>query len=452
MKYHAPTTPTGRSAKPEKTSESAYLIGIFAILVGITPEFTFMGIPKVRLTDLLLPFILMTCGGKTGSGPKIGGPAPLVELFKKLMLWNLGCLFIWGQAPLSPGIFYLGKRLVYGLIAYSAYAAVQTIPSWNRVIRLMVFASPILSFSVLHELNTNIESGGILATSEGMRASGIIANQETSTALYIAVITCISLGAWSAFRDPLWRIGTTISLVAGCAAIMATGSRGGLACIVLAVLITALQHRKRGMSLVLGAAIVGAIGWQFTPPELQERLAGIFPETTATIEAYTMDDAAALDIGGSSIADRALGAQITMQTLIPQSGIFGLGTAFKRLGAIDDFYLTEWVYHGLIGLGLFISLQVSMVKTCQKRARVAQDPAEQGVAASAVTAVIVMSASGIHADTFYLIRPMEALALLLGLVAARQKMNAYQSDSVMARLATGRGPSAKPRFEASARA
>ena len=57
-----------------------------------------------------------------------------------------------------------------------------------------------------------------------------------------------------------------------------------------------------------------------------------------------------------------------------------------------------------------------------KAARETKDPVEKGVATGVATAVVVMSASGIHADTFYLIRPMEFLALLLGLVAARRAL------------------------------
>jgi len=406
--------PPGKSKK-----DQAFLVGIYAILAGITPEFTLLGIPKVRLTDLLMPFLLAACGGVSGSG-KIR--MPLQGLMTSILAWDFCCLFLWGQASFSPGLFYLGKRLVYCLVAYAVFCTVNNTHSWNRILRLLVFTSPILSFTVLHELSRNLQTGGVYGTQEGMRASGIIANQQTSTALYIVVISCIALGAWDAFTDRNWRIGTIASLLTGFAAIMATGSRGGLASIALCVLVTAFQNRKHGAKLLIGALSLATVAWIFTPGELQDRLANIFPETSATIDHFVFGGPEIV-YGGSSVADRALTAQVAFQHLIPEAGLFGLGAAFKVLGAIDDFYLTEWVYHGLIGLLMFVYLQAALVKGCWKIAQQAQDPAERGVARSAVTAVIIMSASGIHADTFYLIRPMEALALLLGLVAARQRLS-----------------------------
>jgi hypothetical protein len=408
--------------------QAAYLVAVYAIAVGITPEFNFLGIPKVRITDLLLPVILLACSPTPAANSKDPNQQmPLAGFFKLIIFWNICCLAFWGQAPWTPGLFYVAKRAIYFLVAYVAFKAVREVNVWNQVVRALVFASPILSFSVLHELGRNIDAGGILATGEGMRASGIIANQQTSTALYIAVISCIALGAWDAFKDARWRLGTVASLATGCAAIFATGSRGGLACVTLSLVLTAAQNPKRGIKLIIVALFFGAIAWQFTPPELRTRLAGILPETQATITGLTSEDGKLVEYGNSSITDRALVAQWAWKELIPKAGLIGAGAGFKNLGAIDDFYLTEWLYHGLIGMVLFAGLQIALFVGTMRIALRSKDPVEQGVASGVATAVVVMSASGIHADTFYLIRPMEALALLLGLVAARRAIGSQDA-------------------------
>ena len=395
----------------------ANLIIFYAIAVGITPEFDFMGIPKVRITDLLLPIILMICAGM--KRPKQEKGLPFTSLFYQMFLWNLGCLFVWGRAAPTPGLFYLAKRLIYFWTAYAAYFAVRDVRDWNRVVRALVFTSPILSLTVLYELHANIDTGGILATGEGMRASGIIANQQTSTALYIAVISCVALGAWDAFKDVRWRLGSLLSLGAGCMAIFATGSRGGLASVILALVMTVLQNPRRAASLLTLGLAAGSVAWITTPAELQSRLAGLLPETQSTFSGIV--EGTDLPIyGTSSITDRWLVAKKLWEEVLPEAGLQGLGAGFKRLGAIDDLYLSEWVFHGIIGLAIFVVFQLHLIVGCYRTAKSSKDPVEKGVAYGTATAVIVMSASGVQSDTFYLIRPMEAMSLLLGLVAARR--------------------------------
>ncbi len=418
-----------RKTTKKKSTAAAFWVLLYAIAVGITPEFDFMGIPKVRITDLLLPVILLTSLSSKRAPGERGRGLPLSGAFMFLFSWNIGALFVWGKAALTPGLFYLAKRLIYFIVVYSVYLAVRDVQSWNRIIRMVVFTSPLLSLSVLHELHSNINSGGILATGEGMRASGIIANQQTSTALYIAVITCIALGAWDAFTDARWRLGTSVSLATGCAAIFATGSRGGLACVVLSLLATIFQNPRRGCSLILVGIFAGGIAWITTPKELQTRLSGLLPETQATISGMTEDGEELPEYGTSSVADRVMMARNALNYIIPQAPVLGLGAGFKRLGAIDDFYLTEWVYHGIIGLGLWIYLQLGVTVGCWRISKQSKDRVERGVAAGATSAMLVLSASGIQGDCFYLIRPMEALSLLLGLVAARREMAQCESTT-----------------------
>lgn len=405
---------------------SAFLVCIYAIAVGITPEFDFLGIPKVRITDLLLPIILVFSFDSKPKGKKTS--LPFAGLITMLMLWDLGSLIVWGEAKLKPGLFYLAKRLVFFLVAYVSCKAIRDIATWNRVVRLLVFTSPILSLSVLHELAANRATTGILSTTEGMRASGIIANQQTSTALYIAAISCLALGAWNAFPDLAWRFGSLVSLATGTMAIFATGSRGGLGCVVLGLVLTVLQRPRQAVTLLFLAALFGSIAWVITPTELQGRMAALFPETQATLLGLTTGEKE-LEVGSSSIADRAYAVQFAMKHWIPSAGLIGLGTGWKRLGAIDDFYVDEWLYHGLIGLVLFLVLQARIIVGCVRIARKATDPVEKGVASGAATAFIVMSFSGFHADTFYLIRPMEMMALLLGLVAGRRAMAERESSA-----------------------
>lgn len=420
--------PQSEPGGPRGRLDPAYLVAVYAVAVGVTPEFTFLGIPKVRVTDLLLPLIFLVCGGAQRTAGLKAASLPLSGLFRGILFWNLGALLLWGSASLRPGIFYLAKRLIYFLVVYVVFISVRRVQVWNSIIRIMVFTSPLLCFTVLGELSRNIASGGVLATTEGMRASGIIANQQTSTALYIAVITSLALGAWDAFKDPLWKLGALASLITGTLAILATGSRGGLACIVLSMAVTIMRRPRQALKLGLVAALVGSVGWVATPAGLKSRIVSLAGEVDATVTGLTVDESELPEFGSSSVADRVMTARWAMAELLPRAHVLGLGAGFKNLGAIDNFYLTEWMYHGLIGLGLWIALQVGITVSALRISARTSDPVEKGLAFGVATAMIVTSFSGLHAETFYLIRPMEALALMIGLMAARYHAFSSQAN------------------------
>ncbi|MBT9585539.1 hypothetical protein IV102_19515 [bacterium] len=396
------------------------MVLIYAITVGITPEFDFLGIPKVRLTDLLLPFLLLSASGpaKNFSARSLA----FTGVFLGLFCWYLACLCAWGKAGLTPGLFYLAKRFVFFLTAYCVARSISSVVSWNRIVRITVFASPLLSFTVLHELNSNLNSGSILATGEYMRASGIIANQQTSSALYIALTTCVALGCIGAFKDPFWKIACVVSMSTGCAAIFATGSRGGLVAVLIALVSTAVLRPRQGCGVLVLGLTVGLAAWTFTPGTLQERLSGLLPETQITLMGMAGHKEDVPEYGSSSIYDRLIVATYAVQTLLPQAGLMGLGAGFKKLGSIDNFYLMEWISHGFIGLCWWLCFQIAILVGCWRVAKTATDPVEKGVASGAVSAMLVMSASGFQGDSFFLIRPTEALSLYLGMVAARRAM------------------------------
>lgn len=401
---------------------SALVVTLYAIAVAVTPEFNLLGIPKVRFTDLLMPFLFMAYMTAGKKDKQKGQPSSLRAWTTLVLFWNLAALLVWGEAKLTPGIFYVGKRIEYVLVALFVSGTVRSVHAWNQVVRMLIYASPFLNFTVLYDLIRFSRMGGVYHTTEGMRASGLIAQQQTSTALFITIVSCLSLGAWDGYKDKAWRVAVAFSLVTGCAALFATGSRGGMASLMLTVVISAALRPGRGGALIVVGLLAGLVGWAFTPAELQMRLAKIVPETIQTIQGIASGDDSKLDAGSSSVAGRVVSARWAFRSILPQAGLLGLGSGWKKLGALDDFYLSEWMYNGFLGLIFFLRMQWALLALCWMISRKSKDPVEKGVARGVFTAIIVMSASGIHADTFYLIRPMECLAMLYGLVLARRSM------------------------------
>jgi O-antigen ligase len=120
-------------------------------------------------------------------------------------------------------------------------------------------------------------------------------------------------------------------------------------------------------------------------------------------------------------------ARHVLEEFIPRSPIFGLGTGRLNLGAVDNMYLCEWLYHGLVGLVLLIVLLWALGRTLLDIHRTARDPLLKGLAGSFHGVLVALVVSGLAAETFYLIRPMEAFMLLVGLIVGRSRLNRAES-------------------------
>lgn len=406
-----------RSTRRRQNTSSG-LIALFAFAIAVTPEFDFLGIPKVRVTDLLLPLILLTVGSNVirKNGPN-GKPRkfPFTALFANIICWDLCSLFLFGSADIRPGIFYLAKRVAFFLIAYMGYAAVDSMESFTKIIRGLLWACPILCLSVLLEARYKSDDG---LSGDAMRASGIIEGQQASTAMFIVIVLCLCGGLWAATEN---KTPLLVTVLLGIAAIFATGTKGALLSGGFAMLILALAPGRARIPLhYLILPIV--LGWIILPDRLRDRLMGVAPEISQVYAGLTEDSSLMPSAGSSSLASRIVTAQAVMTDLIPQSPLLGLGTGFKHLGSIDNFYLTEWVYHGLVGLILFLILIRKMLMLFLESIRNIRAPTGRAAATGMLAALGAMLISGLHAESFYLIRPMECFMLLTGLVAGCQSV------------------------------
>ncbi|MCE7872152.1 hypothetical protein DYH09_17465, partial [bacterium CPR1] len=174
----------------------------------------------MRATDLLLLPLLAYLAPKA-RGPKLH--PPLVHILALTVLWDTFVLFFLGSPEtLKTGILYLGKRVSYYLIFLVGYTAVQSRAVWERTISGLLIATPFLALSVLWSVRTDTTIG------EAQRASGIIANQQSSTALYFVILLTLCLGALPVWRSPFARITGFTALATGVPAMLATGTRGAL--------------------------------------------------------------------------------------------------------------------------------------------------------------------------------------------------------------------------------
>lgn len=396
---------------------------LFAVAVAVSPEFNFLGFPKVRVSDLLLPVLLMVfAGARATEAPgdrrsarlRKKPPIPLLGPMVGILLWDLSSYFLFSpDEPLRIGALYLVKRAEFFLIYLLGVLAVTSPWAWIRIITPFMMAAPILNLSVLWQLHSNPEL---------RRASGIIEGQETSTALFIVVVLGAALGAWPSMKDRRERGALLLAGVTGVAALMATGSRAGLLCGLVVALLQILRDRKNRGSMLAVLVLLASFAWIAMPEKVLERFERGPEEIASAWRGLVVNPEEMPSAGSSSVAARVVIGQRVLQEVIPQSPIFGLGTGRLALGLVDNMYLTEWIYHGMVGLFLFGTLLVSMFSLLGGIRRKARDPLLKSLAGSMQSVLVALIVSGLAAETFYLIRPMEAYMLLLGLVVGRSRL------------------------------
>ena len=396
--------------RPTRTEvDGTLLILIYVIAVVVTPEFNFLGIPKVRVSDLLLIPILVYMVGSLNSVNTLKAATPLLVPFAALMLWDLIMLVQFGSLY---GLFYLAKRFSYALTFVIGVLVVRSQQGWQRLVTMLLLATPILSLSVLYSINV------LTPVAEAQRGSGTIAAQEGSTALFLVVLLLLTLGVLLVSRSPLLRLSSLATLALGIPALLGTGTRGALIDLLAGALVLELLRRsfKRSV-LILGISLLVLMtSWAFLPNGLKERLGSTVPQL---VEAWNHLDQSEDLAGGNSVAARYISNRDAFNNYVVSNPITGLGTACRPLGFTDNVYLTEWVYHGLVGLALLLFVLFRLGQMLVRAYREERNSLEKGVMAGTLAAFAAMVLAGLHSDSFYLIRPMEAFMLLAGLAVGR---------------------------------
>lgn len=393
--------------------DGTLLILLYVVAVVVTPEFTFLGIPKIRVSDLLLIPILVYMIGSLPNAHTLKAAQPLLAPFAALLLWDLIVLVQFGTGEQRLyGFFYLAKRFSYALTFVIGVLVVRSQQGWERLVGMLLMATPILSLSVLYSMNV------LTPVAEAQRGSGTIAAQEGSTALFLVVLLLLTLGVLLVSRSGLLRVASLATLALGVPALLGTGTRGALVDLVAGALVLELLRRsfRRSAAIFVLVSLVLATSWVYLPAGLRERLGDTVPQI---VEAWVHLEKSEQLAGGNSVAARYISNRDAFNNYVVSHPVTGLGTACRPLGFTDNVYLTEWVYHGLIGLGLMLFLLYRLGRLLLRAYRGAEDSLEKGVMAGTLAGFAAMALAGFHSDSFYLIRPMEAFMLLAGLAVGR---------------------------------
>lgn len=380
-----------------------------AFCISFLPDLTVLQQDKLRTSDFGL--ILVLCLATRMFSPRRIWQDlrefPLARWFLLLLAWDLLCLFLSGNRWMT-GSLYLVRRATFFLMAYAGFVAARGERSFRAVSGAFLLSTALLTLSVLLDVAQKWRYSEYLMR-EQLRADGLFfLGQEFSSGLTQLLALCLWIALW-----PVLRRGWLLLLVVVPPTILAVLCSGTktLLFALLFVLASSLRRQSRLPLWIPGCLLI--VGLLLTPSGLRQRLLESGHEVVQV--ARTLAGAeVTLDPKESSLAARLANVSYAAQVLIPKSPWLGHGTGQPPLGYLDNFYLTEAVHHGIPGLVLFLALLYRVHRQLLQSAR--STLAWEAAAARGLQwALATLLLAGVACESFYLVRPMEAFWLLVGL-------------------------------------
>lgn len=408
-------------------------VALMALLIAFMPDLTILGQSKLRSSDFTLAVLLLV-------STYIFSPRqilnhlrqfPLAKIMLVVLTWDALCLVVSGE-KWHTGFLYLMRRSSVFLFAYAGFLAATSPRRLAWVVLTFLLSSFVLSLSVLADIFQKWRISQYLMR-EQLRADGLFfLGQEFASGL----VLLLAISLWIALWPVLGRRWLALLAIAPATlALFCSGTKTLLVCLLF--VFASVLRRGPGKAIPRWFILVFlGLAFVLTPGGLRERLLESFGEIRQ-VATSLVSDAAAPSVKESSLSARVWNLQYCLRVLIPQSPLLGHGTGLPPLGFIDNFYFTETVHHGLIGLGLFLYLLMRVHQIL--RASAAHE--SQWVAASArglQWALATLMLAGLACDSFYLVRPMEAFWLLVGLhcgVQVQRTPSRPNRKAISARLA-----------------
>ncbi len=324
------------------------------------------------------------------NGPIVAylGFSALVTLFGAMM----------GRVTLLTGSFFVLKYVEYTVIYFLVVNYVRD----RDQIRRLVYAALVTAVIIAVIGIAQIPSGGrVSAPFEGE-------NGEPNTlGGYLVLVTALALAFLGEARTAKERGGWVLATCLMVVPLAFTYSRTSWLAFAAMLMVTiALSRRKAIFFLLVTAFLVMMV---VSPPEgLIERATYTLSSQRGSIQflGYTIEPAAA----------QRLSAWVDAAAILRQYPLTGAGVT--GAGLIDAQYPRIIAESGLIGFALFIWLVVRLAGTGFELRRLGTTRIERGLANGFIAGFIGILVHGIGANTFIIVRIMEPMWLLAGLVGA----------------------------------
>lgn len=369
-------------------------LAVLLLAIGLSPEFTVLGIPNFRYEDAILPVLLVAWLARHILCRERLRPTdlkvPLLIIVFVSMISSLNN-HIQSGLDLSVAVLRFGKSIEYYLIFLLVLNTLRSRADVRGFVALMLLAS--LLVGILGIAQWSVHGGG-----DGFRVPGPTGETANILGGYYVFHICIALGLLARARSssrPLLLLYLALMLIP----IGLTLSRTSYVALIIGIL--TIWGVSRSGAIAWPIAFLLLIGW-FIPETVAERF--------GTIAGVFSGDAP------SSWQARVAGWEAFIPAALERP-LFGHGVGSRELGEVDSEYVLQLYSLGVVGLGAFLWLISRCLRTAIRIGRLEdRDPTVQGFALGYLGGTVALLAHSIAATTFTTIRTTEPFFFATGIL------------------------------------
>lgn len=371
-------------------------LAILIACVGLSPELTIGGIENIRLEDFVVPALLLSWLMKTMERRLPLAPTlvtPALPLYAAAILISTLLGVVAGSTSLTRALLFMGKFVEFFLIYLLLI---------NNVVRREEFRA-LAIFSILVTLVSALTVANTFSDDATVgRLNGPLGETANMYGGYLILNLSIVVGLFLNASTGGLRLASAVAILLLGMPLLYTYSRTSfVALIVACLLFGALKDRR----LLIVSLIIGALLPVMAPESVMVRISSIGGMTSGD--------------SPSSWTSRVLAWEREGGRALERSPLFGFGLASVQLGMVDNEYVRVFVDTGVLGLLLFIWVQLGLARRAHSLVDTfAPQTFERGYASGYWMAFVAMAIHAVGATSYTSIRTMESFILITGLFAA----------------------------------
>ncbi len=390
------------------------ILCLLPFAIALSPEFVNPLVPKLRLSDILIACAILIWLGNLAFQRRLPHLPKRFILPISLVFFLNFLSFFYGVAIgtltgeiIRRGIYYLGKRMEYFLLFILAFDLVEEEADFELLVYSSLIASLLASLYAIVQFRLT-----------GGRATGTIEGQSNILGAYILLHIALAIALLSFAEDRKARFFLLSVFLLGVFASLYTFSRGTFVSLVFLFLFSLLLKPSRKFGIALSTIFLLLLLTPTVSEKVKERIASIPREINLTLEGR-------ITRGGESAFYDRYGGVISGDNFrrIAQHPWLGYGMGYLPLGWIDIWIFSELTYNGILGTLAFLWLIFLIAKELFFCYNESEGGFRKWVALGLLLALFSFLIHSLAADTFYVIRPMEAFWLLVGTTFGGVKEN-----------------------------
>ncbi|MBI4834628.1 MAG: O-antigen ligase family protein [Planctomycetes bacterium] len=316
-----------------------------------------------------------------------------------------------GSVPLATGFFYVMKKLEYFVVFFMVITNIKTEKEIKTGIAILMVASIIVALWGIVEytiLSPEMDLSRIRISGPFRRSQANILGG------FFIIIIFIALGFLFKYRPMKFssKTGLLGLIILSLIAVVLTRSRSSYSAIFAGFIIFSLLARRYYL-LIIPILLISFMQYLF-PPQIVETIhsirgvqeRGINPSWDARWDAW----------------------KEAWENKISKNPVIGHGLGSVDLAWVDNQYVLDLVYMGVIGLGLFIWLLFRLFGSAAGFYRDTMDSYNKGLSLGFMCLLIGLMIQGIAVTNFYTIRTMVPFWFVTGLVMVARNLEIGKSE------------------------